>query len=131
MNLMKMTRSGKEEVNVDDFSHVASTLKALDGIDNNYVLLSKEEEYVFVAGRQEKLVMIIKKGAGNSSAYFAIGLSKRNEEVLNFPYGDKKLAVQHNELLAREDAQLLCRCFFDNKAFPPAYNERSISKPLL
>ncbi|MEL6253173.1 MAG: hypothetical protein AAFR87_14275 [Bacteroidota bacterium] len=116
---------------VSDFDPIEEALLKLDGEQHARVLLTEDEGgYVRMLGRKDLLAICHGRRIDNQLSHYVLSLSKRDEEALTFSFGTVTTQIQKNDLMALEDALLLARCFFDQKAFPPAYNMREIEKPL-
>lgn len=116
---------------VSEFAPIEEALFRLDGDNHARVLLSDDDgAYIRILGRKDLLAICLGKNVETQLNHYVLSLSKRDEEKLSFSFGTVTTQIQKNDLMALEDALLLARCFFEEKAFPPAYNLREIDKPL-
>ena len=126
-----LSQQGKSMQRVSEFAPIEEALFKLDGDQHARVLLSDDEgAYIRVLGRMDLLAICLGKNVESQLNHYVLSLSKRDEEELTFSFGTVTTQIQKNDLMALEDALLLARCFFEEKAFPPAYNLREIDKPL-
>lgn len=130
MRELILSRQGKTMQQATDFELIEEALIALDGVNDSRISISDAEGgYIRILGRQDLLAICLGQNMETKLKHFVLGLSKREEQEVPLNFGKLLVHVQKNELMGIEDALLITRCYFEEKAFPAAYNLREIEKP--
>ena len=118
------------------FQKIETCILQVDGQNHSFMILEKEEnDYIQCAGNKYHLTVEIRQKRGEKFKHYIIGTGeiksslKSSWVMINCRVGP--IRVKKEELLNKNDAIELFRCFFLNEPFSDRFYKRDVTRKII